>query len=514
MTPAPAPSPSPDPPQRRVPPNPVGVPLRLLEALLVLAALAGLVALALSGRDAPGAARGDLQVAVPEGTVLNPLLASLGFIVLNGLFTLCESAVGALKPHHLKRLPEDSPLVVRLQGNIERRAEIGAACAFGSQVTLLGLVLCGFLLTLFATEALGTSLFGGIGYGAIVLAATLVAIPLLLLNLVVGELVPRSLGGAHPLSLSIRLSALIASTSLLLSFPARVMVAVSGRFRDLAAPKPNAAETATEKEEEIRTLVESAEESGAIESDEKELITSVFEFTDTVAREVMTPRTDLDAMPIESDPKELVEVIERTGHSRIPLYEGTDDGIVGIIHAKDLLLAMVSYKPANVRTLMRPAVFVTESKSLHELLREMRQTRSQLAVVQDEFGGTAGIVTIEDIIEELVGEIQDEYDQEEPAVSETPDGYLVEGKTNIDDVNDSIGSDFESEDFDTIGGYVFGLFGRQPGVGEAVEAEGFVFTVAQTDGRRILKLRVEPSLSAPSLGDELVSETARIGSAR
>ncbi|RYG63384.1 HlyC/CorC family transporter, partial [bacterium] len=239
-------------------------------------------------------------------------------------------------------------------------------------------------------------------------------------------------------------------------------------------------------------LVESAEESGAIESDEKELITSVFEFTDTVAREVMTPRTDLDAVPVDTDPKELVEIIQRTGHSRIPLYEGTDDAIVGIVHAKDLLLAMVNYKPVTLRKLMRPAIFVNETKSLHDLLRDMRASRSQLAVVQDEFGGTAGIVTIEDVIEELVGEIQDEYDQEEPAVAEAGAGYLVEGKTHIDDVNAEIGSRFNSEDFDTIGGYVFGIFGRQPKLGEMIEAEHFRFTVAETDGKRILRLRVEP----------------------
>jgi len=142
---------------------------------------------------------------------------------------------------------------------------------------------------------------------------------------------------------------------------------------------------------------------------------------------------------------------------------------------------------------MRPATFVPEGKNLNELLREMRQTRSQMAVVQDEFGGTAGIVTIEDIVEELVGDIVDEYDTDEPEVVESETGaFLVEGKTHLDDVNDEIGSAFESEEFDTIGGYVFGLFGRQPKLGDDIDDEPYRFTIVETDGRRISKLKIEP----------------------
>lgn len=245
--------------------------------------------------------------------------------------------------------------------------------------------------------------------------------------------------------------------------------------------------------EEIRSLVDSASEKGEMESDETELIHSVLEFSDTVAREIMTPRTDMDAVPIEINPFDLVEVIEQSGHSRIPIYEGSDDEIVGIVHAKDLFLAMLRGKPVNISSLMRPPLYVTENKSIDELLAEMRLSKSQLAVIKDEFGGTSGIVTIEDIIEELVGEIQDEHDDEEPEVSETQEGYFVEGRTHLDDVNEEIGSHFESEDFDTIGGYVFGLFGRQPKLGEWLEHEGFQFNIVETDGKRILRIRIIPS---------------------
>jgi CBS domain containing-hemolysin-like protein len=237
--------------------------------------------------------------------------------------------------------------------------------------------------------------------------------------------------------------------------------------------------------------VESAEETGEIERDEKELIHSVFEFSDTIAREIMTPRVDLDALSVTADAITAVKMIETTGHSRIPLFEETDDQIVGIVHAKDLLMAIAAGKKVTLRGIMRQPLFVPENKNLHELLGEMRNSRSQFAIVQDEFGGTAGIVTIEDIVEELVGDIVDEYDNEEPSFQKVDDGWLVDGKTHWNDVNHEIGSEFDSEEFDTIGGYVFGLFGRQPVLAETIEEAEHRFTVTKTDGRRILQLRIE-----------------------
>jgi putative hemolysin len=245
-------------------------------------------------------------------------------------------------------------------------------------------------------------------------------------------------------------------------------------------------------EEEIKNLVETAQETGEIEVEEKELLHSVFEFSDTVAREVMTPRVDLEAMRVTSDPMELVELIKKTGKSRIPLYEETDDQIIGIVHAKDLLMAVLKTDRPSLRKIMRPAIFVPENKSLNELLREMRQSRSEMAIVQDEFGGTSGIVTTEDIVEELVGEIVDEYDVEEPEIVKVDgDCYLVHGKVHVDDVNDTLGSELVSEEFDTIGGYVFGVFGRQPKRDEKIESDGLRFTVVEADGRKIKRLKIE-----------------------
>jgi CBS domain containing-hemolysin-like protein len=253
-------------------------------------------------------------------------------------------------------------------------------------------------------------------------------------------------------------------------------------------------------EEEIKTLAESGEESGQIESDERELIHSVFEFADTVAREIMTPRVDLDAMPVKSDPADVVRVIEETGHSRIPLYEATDDDILGVVHAKDLLGAMAQGRTVELRKLIRPVLTVPEGKGLRELMGEMRAARTQMAIVQDEFGGTAGVVTVEDIVEELVGDIVDEYDAEESDIVPVEDGWLVSGKTHLDELNDRIGSEFDTNEFDTIGGFVFGQFGRQPKEGEFVEVDLYRFTVNETDGRRVQQLRIEP-IAMPRIED-------------
>jgi len=419
------------------------------------------------------------------------MLAILAIIVLNAMFVAAETAVELLKAHHIKHVREGNSVQSgRLQALVDGKQRYVAACTLGSQTARLALVFVGFLLAqglaLFLHERAGWNF----DYGTILLSALIIAVPVVLVNIIVGELVPKSYASLHPHRVALGLYRFIKASAFVFSLPAGLIVWIANLLTALFGGR--ASFTANQAEEEIKNLVESAQETGEIEVDEKELLHSVFEFTDTVAREVMTPRVDMDAMPMRSDPAEVVRVIQETGHSRIPLYEETDDQIVGIIHAKDLLMAMVnSDGPVNLRPLMRPALFVPENKNLHELLTEMRAGRSQLAVVQDDFGGTAGIVTIEDIVEELVGDIVDEYDVEEPEVVVAEDGWLVDGKTHVDDVNDEIGSDFESEEFETIGGFVFGQFGRQPKQGEEIQVDGYRFHIVETDGRRVGRLRIK-----------------------
>lgn len=424
----------------------------------------------------------------------NPIIAVLGIIaavVLNFLFVLSETSLEVVKPIHLKHLKEANPAEgAKLQRLVDQRARYVAACNLGSQTSRLLLVLISFLLAPGLAPTLQERFGIGQPYLAIIVAAIVILIPVGIFNLVAGELIPKSLAALHPQKVTrlyrfVRLfGTVFAPMAALSTWVANVFTARFGARATF--------DVAHQAEEEIKTLVESAQESGAIEDDEKELLHSVFEFTDTVAREVMTPRVDLDAVSISTEPAEVVRIIEESGHSRIPIFEETDDQIIGIVHAKDLLLAMINKNGSVVlRDLMRTPLFVPETKNLHELLAEMRTSRNQLAIVQDEFGGTSGIVTIEDIIEELVGDIQDEYDIEEPPIVEEEGFYLVDGKTHLDDFNDIAGTSLASETFDTVGGFVFGLFGRQPKDGEGVNEDGLRFTVIETDGKRIIRLRVE-----------------------
>ena len=243
-------------------------------------------------------------------------------------------------------------------------------------------------------------------------------------------------------------------------------------------------------EDEIRHLVDVAEEEEEIEEEERELIHSIFEFGDTVVREVMVPRPDMIAIPGDSTLEQALDTIVSAGYSRIPLYEGDTDNIIGVLYAKDLLKRLHEAKaPRKVSTLARAPLFVPEQKKVAELLREMQQNRIHMAIVVDEYGGTAGLATIEDLIEEIVGEIVDEYDQEEPLVEPIDDKTLrVDAKLPIDEVNELLGVDLPHEEWDTVGGLVFGLTGRVPQAGEIVTFDSVQLKTERVTGRRIQKV--------------------------
>ncbi len=453
------------------------------------------------------------RASIPDGDTLTTNIPSyvgvtvallLLVIALNGLFVAADTAIELLRPTHVKMF--DNGRSQKLQHLLDSRPHYVAACTLGSQtcrawMMILSFIPAPFLAHIYAERSSVTD-----QWWYVLSAGILVTIPVAAVNVVFGELVPKSYSALHPHQIAIKTYGLVRVTSLVLTIPSRLLTSVANvitrRFGATASFSfPNQAE------QEIRSLVESAQETGEIEEEERELLHSVFEFGDTVAREVMTPRVDLDSAPIVSDAETLICLIEESGHSRIPIFEETDDQIIGIVHAKDLMTAHMRSNGVgvNLRTLLRPALFVPENKDLFDLLREMRLHRTQMAIVQDEFGGTAGIVTIEDIVEELVGDIVDEYDVEEKEIVADGDGWTVSGRTNLYDLNDEIGSSFDNDEFDTLGGYVFGLFGRQPKVGESLEDVGYKFTIKETDGRRINKIHVARDSSLVSALDEMLS---------
>ena len=214
----------------------------------------------------------------------------------------------------------------------------------------------------------------------------------------------------------------------------------------------------------------------------------------------MTPRIDVRAIDAGAGLPALLELIVESGHSRIPVYEGSVDTVVGIVHAKDLLPALArGERDLDLRPLMRLPLVIPENRRIDDLLDEFRRSSVQMAIIQDEYGGTAGLVTVEDLLEELVGEIQDEYDQEDaPFQTLSPNVYRIDARMAIDDLNDLLDLDLPHEDFDTVGGFVFGQFGRQPGIGESVGYENLAFVVEKTDGRRVdeITLTVLPTGTA------------------
>ncbi len=410
-------------------------------------------------------------------------------LVLNGLYVLAQTAIECVKQVHIRLAREkDETLARRLERVVEVRARLVAGCSFGSQVCRFGLVIGAFAASPSILQAFKP---GDVALGDLFLMGIGLSIPIGLINLLAAELIPKNYGALKAPEFAARLYKFASWSSKLFAPAIWLVTSVASFFTARFGAKASFA-VANQAEEEIKGIVEIAEQSGELEEEERELLHSVFEFADTVAREVMTPRIDLDAMPVDSNPADVVRLIEESGHSRIPLYENNDDQIIGVVHAKDLLLATLHKNgEVNLRDLIREPIFVPENKDLHELLAEMRLRRSHMAVVQDEFGGTAGIVTLEDIVEELVGDIVDEYDEEEEEIVHLDDGaVVVEGRTHIDDLNDELGSTFSSDEFDTVGGFVFGSFGYQPKQGESIYVDGYRFTVEATDGRRILKVRV------------------------
>lgn len=258
-------------------------------------------------------------------------------------------------------------------------------------------------------------------------------------------------------------------------------------------------------ETELMTLVDAGREEGIFEQVEQEMIQSVIQLHDTLAREIMVPRIDMLALDVDTPLDQAVDAFLRSGHSRAPVFEETVDNTLGLLYAKDLLRVWREGNlTGSLRNLLRPAYFVPEAKRVDELLTEMQGRSIHMAIVVDEYGGVAGLVTMEDIVEEIVGEIRDEYDQSEeaPYLALKDGDMLFQGRVHLDDFNEIMLSNLPSEEADTIGGFIYSRLGRVPGVGETVEEAGLVLTVEQVSGRRIRKVRAHREAVEQPEGDD------------
>ncbi len=319
------------------------------------------------------------------------------------------------------------------------------------------------------------------------------------LAIVLGVFLPRAIVSRHPSGTLASLAWPIRITSAIL---APVVVLLFGLTRVLARPfgaSPEAAALVTA--EELRALVETGEEQGVIEEEERELMHSIFEFGEKVVHEVMVPRTDIVAVDVDTPLREVMELVMRTGHSRIPVYERNPDDVVGILYMKDVFREIAKGRlDTPLRDLLRRAQFVPETKKVAELLREMQQQKVHLAIVVDEYGGTSGLVTIEDLVEEIVGEIRDEFEvDEERIVPVSAREAVMDGRVPFDDVKELFAFAVEpSEEYGTLAGFIVHELGRMPRAGDVVRAGDVSFTVEDLQGRRARKIRVRRDARAPS----------------
>jgi len=250
-----------------------------------------------------------------------------------------------------------------------------------------------------------------------------------------------------------------------------------------------------EDREQLIELLHSAHERNLLDADALAMIEGVLQVSELQARDIMVPRSQMDVIDVGESPDKFIPFVIQTAHSRFPVTGGNKDDILGILLAKDLLRYYAGEEEFDVRDMLRPAVFIPESKPLNVLLKEFRKNRNHIAIVVDEYGGVAGLVTIEDVLEQIVGEIEDEYDfdeAEDNIVQDKTGQYRVKAVTEIDDFNEKFGTDFSDDEFDTIGGLVLKRFGRVPKRGEQVTMEGFTFKVVRADSRRLHLLEVAP----------------------
>lgn len=414
-------------------------------------------------------------------------------ILLNAFFAMAEIALVSVRKTRIKQLAEEG---VHQAQTVQKLLQDPTRFLATVQI---GVTLVGF----FASAAGAVTLAGPLAEllrrvpvgiiieNAGVIAVVLVTLTIGYLSLVIGEISPKSLA----LQYAERLALWSAGPLMFLSYvTSPLLKLITWSSNALVKPFGGTASFSPPilSEEELKMLVEAGEEEGVLEEEEKEMIHSIFEFTDTVVRKVMVPRTDVKAVEVNASIDELLEVIMTAGHSRVPVYDETVDNIVGVVHAKDLLRALhENGGKITIRELMRPPYVIPENKKVDELLAEFKKSKIQMAIVVDEYGGTAGLVTIEDLLEEIVGDIMDEYDVEEPMIEVIDENTTIaDARTPIDEINELMDLTLPEEEFDTIGGYIFGVLGKQAHQGEKIEYNSIDLVVEKTDGRRIQKVKI------------------------
>jgi CBS domain containing-hemolysin-like protein len=431
----------------------------------------------------------------PDHIINISYLFLTGFLVLlNGFFVAAEFALVRVRGSQIEIKVKAGSRVAKITRSIMSNLDgYLAATQLGITIASLGLGVIGE--GVFTDVAL--NLFRLLGFTALssvtITVAHIVAfIFITVLSIVFGELAPKTLA----IQRSVR-TALAISTPLRIFFIVfRPIIWMLNKFANfiLRMFGINAYQGETHhSSEELQYLLEQGKETGALDSNEHELIQNVFEFNERVVKNIMVPRTKISGVDVNTEKDELLEILITEGYSRIPVYDDVIDKIIGIVHAKDILPLLARNEAIVLKDIIRKPYFIPETKKINDLMAELQQKRIQIAIVLDEFGGTAGMVTLEDIVEELVGEIQDEYDEEKPIVERVNDReFIVNALAPIYDVNSHLPHDLpEDGDYDTVSGWLGDIFGKIPDVGEQKESNGYNITVLKKSDQNIESVKLE-----------------------
>jgi CBS domain containing-hemolysin-like protein len=421
------------------------------------------------------------------------VVLALFLVALNGLFVAAEFGFVKIRATQVERLVQEKKATAGLVKDATRRLDAYlSVCQLGITISSLGLGWIGEPAFAHILEPILEPL--GIPQGSVhIIAFALAFGTITFLHVVFGELAPKSVAIANAEGTSLFVAPFMRFFYYLFLPGIYVFNGTANAVVRLFGVPAASQTEETHSEEEVRIIIEQAARQGILDPGEKDMLESVFEMEERRAREVMIPRPDVVSLPAGMPLAELFSIAAEGKHTRYPVHEDdSPERIVGAVHIRDVMNAVAAKgleAPIAARELAREVLVVPENRPIDAILKDLQKQEVQLAIVIDEWGSFEGLITIEDIIEEIVGEIRDEFDEEEPTIRKLPDGsYSIDGSASIGVVNEALGSQLESEDFDTIGGLVFGVIGRAPKVGDEVHLDGYLFRVEEVEGQRIAQV--------------------------
>lgn len=410
-------------------------------------------------------------------------------ILASSFFSMSETALMSLSKIRLKHMVEEeipgAELVEKLTKDPNR---------------LLGAILTGNNMTIIGASAmatvLATNIFGDNGVGIAIGIITV-------LVLIFGEIIPKSIAKQKSEAIALRVARPIKFVVIIFKPLVYIFTAISSVFIRILGGDPSGVKSFI-TQEELMTMVGVSEEEGILENAEKEMIFNVFEFVDLQVKDIMVQRVDIISVDKEASYDEVMDVIKNEQFSRIPVYNQTIDNIIGVLNIKDLATIENLREDFNISKYIREPFYTFEFKKIVELFKEMKKIRNHIAVVLDEYGGTVGLVTIEDLVEEIVGEIEDEYDEEKNPVEVIKENeYLVEGSLRLHDISDLIGINIDSEEFDSVGGLMIGDLGRMPEEQEEITVNNIKFIAEEIERNRIKKVRMIINIDEEQVANDM-----------